>query len=123
MLRLRGGASEGGAARDTQFNLGTRRGAAADGETSPDACGPLLHAGDAPVAGGSRARDLWIDATAVVPYEEPQLTRSVFNLDLDGGGSRMAEGVHQSLTADPVDVVSHRGIERAGLAFDDDTIR
>ena len=115
--------SEGGAPRDAQFDLGARSRAAADREAPADACGALLHAGDAPVAGGSRARDLRIDAPAVVSHEQPQLARSVFDLNLDRRGARMAERVHQSLAADPVYVVSHRGIEQPGLAFHDDTIR
>jgi hypothetical protein len=55
-------ASEGGASRNAQFDLGARRRTAADREASADSRGALLHAGDAPVAGDPRARDLRIDA-------------------------------------------------------------
>src|SRR5262245_43109066 len=97
MLRLRCGADEGGAPRHTQFDLGTRSRAAAYREAPADACGALLHARDAPVAGGSRARNVGIDAAAVVSNEEPELTRRVFDFDLDRRGARMAEGVYKSL--------------------------
>src|SRR6185295_20103004 len=122
MLRLHCGAREDGASRHAQFDLGARSRAAADREAPADACGALLHARDAPVAGGSGARNVRVDTAAVVANEEPQLARRVFDFDLDRLGARVTERVQQSLAPDPVHFIPHRGIELPGAAFYDDTI-
>src|SRR5580700_290520 len=64
---------------------------------------------------------LRIDAAAIVADYDPELTVGIFELDFDAAGARMAEGIGQSFTADAVDFIANHGMERARLAFDDQT--
>ena len=60
------------------------------------------------------------------PSSRTSIRRSpgvVFELDLDRRRTRMAERVDQALPADPVDFVSHRGIEPPRFSFHDDAVR
>ena len=67
-------------------------------------------------------QNLGIHAATVVAHEESKLLRSVRQLDFDGtthprGGTRSP-----ALSADPVDLVADRGVERSRFALDNHAI-
>jgi hypothetical protein len=61
--------------------------------------------------------DVWVDAAAVIGYQEAKITGAVLQFDLNMVGVRMAEGIGQCLPANAVNLVAKQRIERFLPAF------
>ena len=70
-----------------------------------------------------RAHDLRIDAATVIADETAATRPECFDLDFDPPSRPNGEGVHESLAADSVDIVSDTRIQLPAVAFHDHTIR
>ena len=68
----------------------------------------------------ARAEHLGVDAAAVIADEDAQRPGRELDLDLDLGGLRVLEGVHQRLAADAVHLVTDQRTQGPRPAFDED---
>src|SRR5260221_2134479 len=85
---------ESHASVDGDRDLGSVAGVAPNPKARADAGGPLAHAGQATVSLAGRGEHLGRDAAAVVADHDVQASGCVLDLDGDGVGPGMAEGIH-----------------------------
>src|SRR5258708_4571950 len=86
-----------------------------------DPVGPFAHAREPPVSLPSGVEKLRIDPAAIITDRDSQSLGGELDLDLDPVRSRMLERIDHRFAPDPVDLVPDDGVERARLAFTDDT--
>src|SRR5262249_11500444 len=99
---------KGNMAGDGQLDLCSGGGAAPDMKSGAYSVRPLPHAGKPPVSIEPRPQNLGIDATTIVPHQNPQMAGGILELEINPLRAGMPERIDQRFAADSIHLIAQQ---------------